>query len=227
MNVTVTGASGLIGSKLVERLRARGDEVTILSRNPPGPGAVRWLPEQEPAPRPRRSTAATPSSTSPARTSPSAGTTTPSGASAQLARARHAQPRGRHRGRRPAPGVLVSSSAVGYYGPHGDEEVDEQHAGRRRLPRRGVRGLGARGRSAPPSSGCASSCLRTGVVLDRGGGALAKMLPFFKLGVGGPGRRRRPVHAVDPPRRPRRAVPRGARRRGVAAARSTRPRPSR
>ena len=50
MNVTVTGASGLIGSKLVDRLRARGDEVTTLSRNPSSPGAVRWLPEQEPAP---------------------------------------------------------------------------------------------------------------------------------------------------------------------------------
>ena len=50
MNITITGASGLIGSRLVERLRARGDEVTTLSRNPSSPGALRWLPEQEPAP---------------------------------------------------------------------------------------------------------------------------------------------------------------------------------
>ena len=50
MNFTVTGAGGLIGAKLVERLRARGDEVTTLSRNPSSPGAVAWQPEQEPAP---------------------------------------------------------------------------------------------------------------------------------------------------------------------------------
>ena len=34
MRVTVTGATGLIGSRLVAALRDRGDEVTVLSRNP-------------------------------------------------------------------------------------------------------------------------------------------------------------------------------------------------
>src|SRR3954454_20214583 len=50
MNVTVTGASGLIGAKLVERLRARGDAVTTLSRRPAWRDAMAWAPEQEPAP---------------------------------------------------------------------------------------------------------------------------------------------------------------------------------
>ena len=50
MRITVTGASGLIGSKLVKHLRSRGDEVTTLSRNPSSPGAVAWQPEREPAP---------------------------------------------------------------------------------------------------------------------------------------------------------------------------------
>ena len=42
--------------------------------------------------------------------------------------------------------------------------------------------------------------VRTGVVLDRGGGALAKMLPFFRLGIGGPvagGRQYMPWIHVD------------------------------
>src|SRR4051794_2568815 len=50
MNVTVTGASGLIGARLVERLRARGDAVTTLSRHPSSRDAVAWQPEAEPAP---------------------------------------------------------------------------------------------------------------------------------------------------------------------------------
>ena len=54
------------------------------------------------------------------------------------------------------PRALVSSSAVGYYGPHGDERARRGHPARRRLPRRGVRRLGARGRSRPRSSACAS-----------------------------------------------------------------------
>ena len=52
MRVTVTGATGLIGSGLIARLKARGDEVTVLSRNPErareslGAGweVVRWDP---------------------------------------------------------------------------------------------------------------------------------------------------------------------------------------
>ena len=47
---------------------------------------------------------------------------------------------------------------------------------------------------------------RTGVVLSPGGGALAKMLPFFKLGVGGPVAGGRAVHAVGPRRRRRRRI---------------------
>jgi uncharacterized protein (TIGR01777 family) len=82
------------------------------------------------------------------------------------------------------PSVLVSSSAVGYYGPRGDEVLDE---------------------SAPPGStflsevckeweaeaskaaelGIRVVLLRTGVVLARDGGALSKMLPPFRVGVGG------------------------------------------
>ena len=57
---------------------------------------------------------------------------------------------------------------------------------RRRLPRPGVRRLGGRGAPRRRRSACAWSLTRTGVVLSESGGALEKMLPFFKPGVGGP-----------------------------------------
>jgi uncharacterized protein (TIGR01777 family) len=84
------------------------------------------------------------------------------------------------------PKLLISSSAVGYYGNHAPEVVVDE--------------------STPPAadflaevcikweeetqiaaeSGIRVVNLRTGVVLDGSGGALAKMLPIFKLGAGGP-----------------------------------------
>lgn len=86
---------------------------------------------------------------------------------------------------RTRPAVLVSASAIGYYGPHGDEPLNE---------------------SAPPGIGfLAETCreweaeaqqadalglrvvrLRLGVVLGPGGGALAKMAPPFRAFMGGP-----------------------------------------
>src|SRR5215207_7521317 len=56
MRVTLTGASGLIGSRLVKALRARGDDVTVLSRDPAratqtlGVPAERWEPLEGRAP---------------------------------------------------------------------------------------------------------------------------------------------------------------------------------
>src|SRR3954463_2866687 len=56
MNVTLTGATGLIGTKLVRALRDHGDEVTVLSRSPEkaqatlGVAAVAWDPLAGPAP---------------------------------------------------------------------------------------------------------------------------------------------------------------------------------
>jgi uncharacterized protein YbjT (DUF2867 family) len=51
LKVVVTGATGTIGQAIVSALRARGDEVAILSRNPDTPGAHTWSdPENEPAP---------------------------------------------------------------------------------------------------------------------------------------------------------------------------------
>jgi len=84
------------------------------------------------------------------------------------------------------PRVLVSQSAVGYYGPHADELVDESAP-----PAEGdflsdVVAAWEREARAAEELGMRVALPRTGVVLASGGGALAKMLPPFQLGVGGP-----------------------------------------
>ena len=136
---------------------------------------------------PRRCAAATRWSTCWASRSPSAGPTTPSARSATRACSARAtwSRRWRELPEDERPRVLVSQSAAGYYGARGDERLDE---------------------TAPPATTSSpSSCVdweaearaaeelgvrvvmtRTGVVLSESGGALEKMLPPFKLGVGGP-----------------------------------------
>jgi uncharacterized protein (TIGR01777 family) len=184
MKITVTGASGLIGAKLVERLRARGDDVTTLSRDPSSPGAVAWQPEDEPAPvaalAGRDAVVHLAGENVAQRWSDDA-----------KRRIRSSREQGtRHlvagiEAADPRPGVLVSSSAVGYYGPHGDEKLDEQTAAGSDFLA-DVCAIWEREARRAADLGLRVVNVRTGVVLDQDGGALAKMLPFFKLGVGGP-----------------------------------------
>jgi uncharacterized protein (TIGR01777 family) len=85
----------------------------------------------------------------------------------------------------PKPAVLVSSSAVGYYGGHGDERVPESSpAGDDFLADVCVRW--EREADLAEGLGLRVVKIRTGVVLDATGGALKTMLPPFKAGVGGP-----------------------------------------
>jgi uncharacterized protein (TIGR01777 family) len=183
MNFTVTGAGGLIGAKLVERLRARGDDVTTLSRNPSTPGAVAWQPEQEPAPAAalagRDGVVHLAGEEVAQRWS--------DGAKRRILSSRELGTRNLVAGIEaadPRPRVLVSASAVGYYGPRGDEPLDEQApAGDDFLAEVCV--VWEREARRAGELGLRVVCVRTGVVLAQGG-ALAKMLPFFKLGVGGP-----------------------------------------
>jgi uncharacterized protein (TIGR01777 family) len=84
-----------------------------------------------------------------------------------------------------SPKVLVNASAIGYYGPRGDEELDEDSSrGNDFLAQLCVdwekTALSAR------DQGVRVAIVRIGVVLDKAGGALAKMLTPFKLGAGGP-----------------------------------------
>lgn len=85
--------------------------------------------------------------------------------------------------RRP-PAVLLSASAVGYYGDQGDAPVTEQTQPRDGFTHELCAAWEAEARKAE-SVGVRVCLVRTGVVLDRGGGALAKMLPAFRMGVGG------------------------------------------
>ena len=99
----------------------------------------------------------------------------------------------------PKPRALISSSAVGYYGPHGDERLDEDTPpGDDFLAEVCV--IWEREADKAAELGLRVVKVRTGVVLDEDGGALSKMLLPFKLGGGGPvagGRQYMPWIHVD------------------------------
>lgn len=192
MRVTVTGATGLIGTRLVAALARRGDEVTVVSRDPAaararlGSGilAERWDPLHEPAPASvlagRDGVIHLAGEPVAQRWSAAAKerirTSRESGTANLVAGLRSADPR---------PRVLVSASAVGWYGPRGDEEVTEaEPPGDDFLAQVCV--AWERAAQAAAELGMRVAIVRTGVVLDPHGGALAKMLPPFRAGVGGP-----------------------------------------
>jgi uncharacterized protein len=82
------------------------------------------------------------------------------------------------------PPVLISGSAVGYYGPLGEEiVVEDRAAGADFLARVCVQWEAEAMRAAGPRTRVV--CIRTGLVLERDGGALPKMLPPFWFGAGG------------------------------------------
>jgi len=81
--------------------------------------------------------------------------------------------------------VLLSASAVGVYGNRGDEKLSEEApAGSGFLAELCSDWEAAA--FAAEKKGVRVACLRIGVVLDRGGGALAQMLLPFRMGAGGP-----------------------------------------
>jgi len=192
MRVTVTGATGLIGSKLVTELAARGDDVTVLSRDPErarkslpaGVDAVRWDPDRDPAPREaldgRNGVVHLAGEPVAQRWNDRS--------KERILRSREVGTRNLVSGlssAEPRPAVLVSSSAVGYYGPHGDEELTEDTPPGDDFLADVVK-VWEREADAAAGLGIRVVKVRTGVVLDRNGGALKTMLPPFKLGVGGP-----------------------------------------
>jgi uncharacterized protein (TIGR01777 family) len=82
------------------------------------------------------------------------------------------------------PGVLVSGSAVGYYGEQGDRPITEDTPPTPGFTHDLCAAWEAEAEKAT-KFGVRVCRMRIGVVLDRGGGALAKMLPAFRLGAGG------------------------------------------
>lgn len=82
------------------------------------------------------------------------------------------------------PTVLVSQSAVGFYGGGGDHELDEEAQPGTDFLAGVTSAWEEEARAAEPLMRVVTT--RTGVVLTTSGGALARMLPFFRLGIGGP-----------------------------------------
>ena len=195
MRVFVTGGTGLVGSRLLAKLRGRGDEVVLLTRRPEVAGKINdvrvvvgdptqagpWADSVRDCDAVvnlvgegifnRRWSAAFKEALYRSRVE----------STRNVVRALQGAPR-RGDG---SPRVLVSASAIGIYGPHEEEELTEDSPpGDDYLARLCVDWEKA-AREAE-SAGVRVVIVRTGVVLDPKGGALAKMLPPFKMFVGGP-----------------------------------------
>jgi uncharacterized protein len=193
MRVAVTGATGTIGRALVTALTARGDDVTALSRNADraeralNVDAAAWAdPKSSPPPAEALSGRDavvnllgeqiaqrwSDDAKREIRDSRVVSTRNLVSAIAELPEAER-------------PGVLVSQSGAGWYGHRGDERLDESApAGDDFLARLSV-DWEAEARRAE-ELGVRVVVNRCGMVLSPTGGALAKMLPFFKAGIGGP-----------------------------------------
>ena len=195
--MAVSGATGFIGAALTQRLarEGKGHEVIPLVRRPPRPSerAIAWDPARGTIDRGALEGCDavvhlagenvfgrwTPAKKQRIRESRVAGTRLVSEAIAGLTR---------------RPRILLAASAVGYYGDQGAAELTEQS------PRRGAGGGGGgaddfladvardwEAATGPAArAGVRVANLRFGVVLAKTGGALAKMLPTFRLGLGGP-----------------------------------------
>ena len=184
--IAVSGAAGLIGGALVPFMRAGGNDVTTLVRRVANPvrGEIRWDPQADSWD--ARELSGCDAVVHLAGRSIAAGRWT-TGAKAEILRSRTEPTRRLALGLAALdqpPATLLCASAIGFYGDGGNAEVDERApAGDGFLAdvtqaweeacepalRRGIRVVN----------------LRFGVVLNASGGALAKLLPPFRLGLGG------------------------------------------
>jgi uncharacterized protein (TIGR01777 family) len=197
MQVFVTGGTGLVGTRLVKKLLERGDRVTLLTRRPAvardlfGAGctslegdptkagdwmsavgdcdgvihlagenifAKRWSEEFKAALFDSRINS-----------------------TRNVVQALWVRPR-RGDG---SPKVLVNASAIGYYGPHGDEELDETSPPANDFLAH-VCVEWEKVAQVVEATGVRCAVVRVGVVLDKKGGVVGKLMTPFKLGAGGP-----------------------------------------
>jgi len=184
MRIAITGASGLIGSALVAACQARGDDVVRARRSAGQMGDVAWNPELGLVERAQWE--------GHDAVVHLAGENIAAGrwSAEQKARIRASRVEGTRRLceglsrlERP-PRVLACASAIGFYGNRGDAVLDESSpAGSGFLPEVCQQWEAA----AEPArqAGIRVVHLRFGIVLSARGGALARMLPAFRLGLGG------------------------------------------
>ena len=185
MKTLVSGSHGLVGRALIKSLLNRGDTVSRLVREAPsGSNEIEWHPNQDQidvrklngfdavvhlAGESIASGRWSPEKKTRIRESRIKGTKLLSGA---LAQASH------------PPRVFVSASAIGFYGNRGDEVLTEQSAAGNDF----LAGVCKEWeQSAEPAveKGIRLVKARFGIILDKDGGALAKMLPPFRMGIGG------------------------------------------
>jgi len=184
MKIVISGASGLIGTQLVAKLSSSGHEVVRLVRRSPKSGEIQWNPKSGTLDAAalegtdavihlsgagigdKRWTSGYRKEILDSRTATTALLAT---TMASLSR---------------KPSVFLSGSAIGIYGARNDEQLTEVS----------THGTGFLAEvceqweaAAKPAvdAGIRTVYLRTGIVLSPKGGALKKLLPLFKLGVGG------------------------------------------
>jgi len=184
MRIVIAGGTGLLGTALVERLRTDGHLVTVLTRHPRTTGDVPWTPAGSQgglaralegvdavinlagAPIAQRWTTAHKREMRDSRVA--------------LTRVLVSAMRS---ARRP-PDTLISGSAVGIYGSRGDESLTEDSAHGSGFLASLCVAWEKEALAAAPHSRVV--LLRTGIVLDRSGGALPQMALPFRFCVGGP-----------------------------------------
>jgi uncharacterized protein len=189
MRVVVAGGTGFLGSALVARLRQSGHSIAILSRNAPARDAggvehVPWNPNGATGPWSKALDGADAlinlagAGVADARWTPARKTLL---RESRLRSTQSLVAALQDDGRVPA--VFVSASGVGYYGDRGGETVTEGTApGDDFLARLCVDWEQAAERAASVTR---VVLLRTGLVMHPNGGALQKMLPPFRVGLGG------------------------------------------
>jgi uncharacterized protein len=190
MRVLVTGASGLIGSAICDALVGRGDQVVGLSRDPerarPTNPTITWMAWEPTAERPPAEALEETDAVVHMLGEP-INQRWSEPAKARIRSSRIDTTRNLVQGiqaARNGPRVMVSQSAVGYYGDRGDVIVDEAAGPGSAFDSRVVVDWEAAAREA--EGDVRLVVMRTGLVLTRRGGLLKELLTPFRLGVGGP-----------------------------------------
>jgi uncharacterized protein (TIGR01777 family) len=185
MKILITGATGLIGRALQKSLREKGHELLLASRKEPKDNSfIKWDPQN--------------GFTDPARLEGIDAVVHLAGESLSALRWTDEKKKAIRDSRvlgtrsvvdtisdlKQRPRVLVSASAIGFYGDRGDEELTETSKSGKNFLAEVCREWEVEARRAE-DSGVRTVLLRTGIVLSKDGGALGTMLTPFKFGLGG------------------------------------------
>lgn len=191
MKLVITGATGFIGSAVVDQLWSQYHSLSLLSRNPPREINVtkkEWLVWNPGVPGDWEYCIDGADGIINLAGEPIAAKRWTEARKEKIRSSRLDSTRALVRAIAKAkikPKFLINASAVGYYGARGDEAITEESASGTDYLARVCVEWEAEAKKAEPE-GVRVVLLRTGIVLDRGRGALAKMVPPFKFFAGGP-----------------------------------------